>query len=87
MSSRIFTVPDTVDWKQAYTAAVLEKDYVSMIRRIELAREKITLRLEELACLESPVCDELEAIHDALYLLQGLQSSLLYRNDLGITEA
>jgi len=87
MSSRIFAVPDTTDWKQAYTAAILEKDHACMIRLIEQAREKLADRLQELIVSESLPCDEIEAIHDAFYLLQGLQSSLLYRNDLGMTQA
>ena len=87
MSSHIFNVPDTVDWKQAYTAAILEKDRSTVVRRIEQARQELSNRLQELTLTGSPLCDEIEAIHDAFYLLQGLQSSLRYRNDLGFPSA
>jgi hypothetical protein len=48
---------------------------------IQDARSKFATRLEELAA-ESYSHDEIEAIQDADYVLQALQSSLSYRNDL-----
>lgn len=81
MLNHISTVPESREWKQAYMAAVLEKDRARVPALIENARWKLSNRLGELAA-ESFVLDEIEAIHDADYLLQGLKSSLSYRSDL-----
>ena len=80
MSSRIVSVPENLDWKRAYTAAVLEKDRARLPRLVDEAIQKLRLRLRDL-CRTGPVpTDEIEAIHDALYLLQALLSSLSYRD-------
>ena len=81
MSTYISAVPEGLDWKQAYLAAVLEKDRTRVVGLIHDARSKFATRLDELAA-ESYSHDEIEAIQDADYLLQALQSSLSYRNDL-----
>jgi hypothetical protein len=81
MSSRIFSVPETIDWKQAYMAAIREKDHSCVSGRIQHAREKLSTRLRELNGVGPFPSDEVEAIHDAFYLLQALQSSLAYRNE------
>ncbi|HXJ89744.1 MAG TPA: hypothetical protein VMS18_23215 [Candidatus Binatia bacterium] len=81
MSTHISTAHDGVAWKQAYMAAILEKDRTRIGGLIEAARVKLSNRLEELAD-DSFSYDEVEAIHDADYLLQALQSSLSYRTDL-----
>ncbi len=81
MSSRIFSIPDTLDWKQAYMAAILEKDRGRIVPLIHQAREKLTLCLRELTATAPHKSEEIEAIHDALYLLQALQSSLAYRDE------
>ena len=83
MSSRIFTAPDNLAWKRAYMAAVLEKDRRRVIELIPEARTKLYERLRELKEAGSVPCDEVEAIDDALYQLQALQSSLSYRDELG----
>ena len=82
MSSRIFPIPETVDWKQAYMAAILERDRNSVTPLIQHARHKLSLRLHELTGVGPFPSDEIEAIHDAFYLLQALQSSLAYRDDI-----
>lgn len=82
MASRIFAIPDDLDWKQAYLAAILEKDRERIAGLIEDAREKLAARHRELLQYESPLSEEAEAINDAFYLLQALQSSLSYRDDL-----
>jgi hypothetical protein len=82
MSSRIFSVPEDLDWKQAYMAAILEKDRNSVIALIHDAREKLSSRLHELTGTGRFPSDEIEAIHDAFYLLQALQSSLAYREEI-----
>ena len=74
MSSHIFTVPDSVDCKKAYTAAILEKDKASVVRLIEQARQKLSCRLQELTLTAWPICGEIEAIHDAFYLLKGCKA-------------
>jgi hypothetical protein len=62
-------------------AAILEKDRTRVVSLIQDARLKLSNRLDELA--DHSFCyDEVEAIHDADYLLQALQSSLSYRTDL-----
>lgn len=81
MSSQIFTVPESIEWKQAYLAAILEKDRTRVVSLIHNARSKLATRLGELTA-ESYSYDEVEAIQDADYLLQALHSSLSYRNDL-----
>lgn len=81
MSTYISAVPENLEWKQAYMAAVLEKDRTRVVGLIQDARSKFATRLEELAA-ESYSHDEIEAIQDADYVLQALHSSLAYRNDL-----
>lgn len=81
MSSRISMMPDNLDWKQAYLAAVLETDPVCILVLIKKAQEKLGARLHELYAEGSGVCDEVEAIHDASYMLFALQNSLLHRDD------
>lgn len=81
MSTQTSTLPENREWKQAYMAAVVEKDRTRVPALIQHARSKLSDRLEELAA-EALSHDEIEAIHDADYLLQGLQSSLSYRGDL-----
>ena len=81
MSTYISAVAEGLEWKQAYLAAVLEKDRTRVVGLIHDARSKFATRLDELAA-ESYSHDEIEAIQDADYLLQALQSSLSYRNDL-----
>jgi len=81
MSSRIFSAPETLEWKKAYMAAVLEKDRARLPELIQKAREKLAERMRELWAAGSAPREEVEAIHDALYLLQALRSSLSYRDD------
>ena len=83
MTSRIFTVSDNLDWKKAYMAAVMEKDHSRLPGLIHEAREKLSLRLHELWPVKPVPSEEIEAIHDALYLLEALLSSLLYRVESG----
>lgn len=79
----ISAIPDDLDWKEAYLAAVLEKDPVRIGRLIEAAREKMVSRQCELIRDGLSWSDEAEAIHDAHYMLQALQSSLIYRDEMG----
>ena len=81
MSSNFSSVSESLEWKQAYLAAVLEKDRTRIVSLIDDARSKLSARLAELTAQSYPH-DEVEAIQDADYLLQALQSSLAYRNDL-----
>ena len=67
-------------WKLAYMAAVLEKDHRRLPLWIKEAREKLSERLRELWVTAPIPNDEVEAIDDALYLLQALLSSLPYRD-------
>lgn len=79
MSSRISAVSDDLDWKKAYMAAILESDRQRVHGLIHDAREKLSQRLLQLTTAESVPCDEAEAIHDALYMLEALRNSLPYR--------
>lgn len=81
MSTYLYAVPENLEWKQAYMAAILEKDRSRVVGLIQDARSKLATRLDELAAELHPY-DEIEAIQDADYLLQALHSSLSYRNDL-----
>lgn len=81
MSSRIFHQPESLDWKQAYMAAVLEKDRKRLPGLIQEANQKLSGRLREMRAAESFPWEEIEAIHDALYLLDALLSSLSYREE------
>jgi len=81
MPTRISDVPENCEWKQAYVAAVLEKNRKRVAGLIRDAKAKLSSRLDELTG-GSFAHDEIEAIHDAYYLLQALQSSLSYRDDL-----
>jgi len=79
MSGRVFAMPEDLDWKHAYLAAIQENDRTRILGLIEDARAKLTARLAELKTSGVVLCDEVEAIDDAFYLLQALKSSLLYR--------
>ena len=81
MSTHISAVPESFEWKQAYLAAVMETDRTRVVGLIADARLKLSSRLHKLTYETFPH-DEVEAIHDADYLLQALQSSLSYRTDL-----
>jgi hypothetical protein len=49
MSTSISTVPEYLEWKQAYMAAVLETDRTRVVSLIQDARSKFATRLDELA--------------------------------------
>ena len=82
MSSRIFAASDELDWKQAYLAAILEKNPVRVTTLVQEAQEKLVRRERELMAEGLVPCEESEAIHDASYLLQALRNSLIYRDSL-----
>ena len=87
MSSPILPLPESLPWKQAYMAAILEKNREAIHERIEDAREKLSRRLREITIGgDGPLPihqheEEIEAIHEAVYLLEALRSSLAYRED------
>lgn len=80
MSSRIFSAPENLEWKKAYTAAALEKDRTRLPGLVEKAIEKLSERLGELRVVESVSCEEIKAIGEAMDLLDALLSSLSYRD-------
>ncbi len=92
MSSPILPLPESLSWKQAYMAAILEKDRARISTRIEDARDKISSRLREITLGGSGPfskhehAEEIDAIHEACYLLEALRSSLAYREDATSTE-
>jgi len=85
MSSPILSLPESLAWKQAYMAAILEKNRGEINKRIDDAREKLYARLREITVGEGGPFykheheEEIEAIHEADYLLEALRSSLAYR--------
>lgn len=81
MSSGVRSSPEHFSWEKAYMAAILEKDHARLPELIEEANRRLCECLRTLLAA-SPVCShEIEAINDALYMLQALHSSLLYRED------
>ena len=79
MSSRISAAPEDLDWKKAYMAAILESDRQRVYGLIVDAQEKLSKRLLQLTTAALVPCDEAEAIHDAVYMLEALRNSLPYR--------
>jgi hypothetical protein len=59
-------------------AAILEIDRQHTHELIHDAQEKLCKRLLQLTKAGSVPCDETEAIHDALYMLEALSHSLPY---------
>jgi len=49
MSTHFSRVPESLEWQQAYLAAVLEKDRTRIVDLIHDARSKLSARLVELA--------------------------------------
>lgn len=65
MASCISLVPDSQEWKQAYMAAILEKDRTLVADLIAEAKEKLASRQDALKTEGRFPCDEAEAIDDA----------------------
>lgn len=80
MSSRISEMPNNLDWKQAYLAAILEKNHALAVELIQHAAEKLSARQHELIQEGCSTSDEAEAIHDAYYMLQALHTSMSHRD-------
>lgn len=86
--------PDARSWRQFYRAAILETDQNDIPDRIAEARKAIVCRMQELFFSTESHLDEREALTDAMYALQGLETSLQHRRrqhttdiDLMITAA
>ena len=75
MSSRIPMMPDTLEWKRAYVAAIIETDRTRFAKLTDTARLELLKRERALFCGGPSVREELDAINDAIYLLQVLQAS------------
>lgn len=92
-SSHISAIPNDRAWKQAYHAAIVEKDHQRLIHRIGVAREKLSERERQLMLTFSKahqipdnyalMMEELEAINDATYMLKALYDSLQHRDVAG----
>lgn len=82
MSSPILSLPESLAWKQAYMAAIRETNRARMSELIADARQKLASRLREITIGSvGPLPfyeheEEIEAIHEAQYLLAALGSSL-----------
>jgi len=79
MSSRICS--ERLDWKKAYSAALVEKDRTRLPALVDQARQKLSERLHELLVTGPVPSDEIDAIDEAIYLLHALLSSLSYRDE------
>lgn len=75
-------MPEHLDWKRAYMAAILERNRERISSLIDDAMASLAVRFHELKTQGSDPSDEVEAIHDAFYMLDALRSSLSYREDL-----
>jgi hypothetical protein len=64
------------NWRTLYKAALFESDASELSSRIEEARNALVLRSRELFATSSNYDGEAEAIEDALYVLQALESCL-----------
>ena len=85
MQSPVLAMPAHLDWKQAYLAAIYEKDCTRVEGLIQDAIAKLSTRLHQLHVHGLNPCDEGDAIHDALYMLQALERSLAYRDHSSIS--
>jgi hypothetical protein len=81
MSSRIFSASENLDWKRAYTAAVLEKDRSRLFGLIQKVIERLSERLSELRALGSVSWEEVGAISDAMYLLDSFLTGVSEQDD------
>lgn len=81
VSSRITAMPENLEWKRAYLAAILEKDRQRILSLIEDVGVRLAARSRELKTQGLFRCEEAEAIHDASYMLEALRRSLLSRDD------
>jgi hypothetical protein len=82
VSSRIVAMPENLDWKQAYMAAIRERDLERLSSLIEDATVRLAARFQELKAQGLIPGAEVETIHDASYMLEALRSSLSYPDDL-----
>ena len=82
MSSRIFPILESLEWKRAYLAAVLERNRTHIPELVHAAKEKLLQRIDELRMSDSVPCGESEAIDDAWYLLDALLGSVRHRHDI-----
>jgi hypothetical protein len=64
------------DWHELYRAALFETDMSKLTARIEEARKALILRSRELFATSPNYDGETEAIENALYALQALESCL-----------
>jgi hypothetical protein len=82
VSSRIVAMPENLDWKQAYMAAIRERDLERLSSLIDDATVRLAARFQELKAQGLIPGAEVETIHDASYVLEALRSSLSYPDDL-----
>jgi hypothetical protein len=78
--------PDASSWRHLYRAAILETDQNDIPYRIAEARKAIVCRVRYLFLSTEPHLDEKEALTDAMYALQALQTSLQHRECQHVTD-
>jgi hypothetical protein len=64
------------DWHELYRAALFETDMSKLTARIEEARKALIVRSRELFATSPNYDGETEAVENALYALQALESCL-----------
>ena len=78
--------PNRPDWRPLYRAAILETDPNDIPDRIAEARKAIVCRVRYLFLSTESHSDEKEALTDAMYALQALQTSLQHRECQHVTD-
>jgi hypothetical protein len=73
------TVPSLANWRELYTAALLETDNERLAGRIADAERAIIDRARQLFSAGTDTIEEDQALDDALYALKALQSCLQLR--------
>ena len=75
MDTATHAYSDSTCWKQLYRAAILENNTTRIPERVTEAKHAIVARARELFGSRGNHGDEKEALDDAMYALQALETS------------
>ena len=73
------SLPQQVNWRDLYTAALFETDQTRISARIATAEQAIVARERELFATGTDTIEEDQVLDDALYALRALQHCLHLR--------
>jgi hypothetical protein len=73
------SLPQQVNWRDLYTAALFETDQTRISARIATAEQAIVARERELFATGTDTIEEDQVLDDALYALRALQNCLHLR--------